>query len=271
MVEKYEKLRDILKSMESALVAYSGGVDSTFLLKVAKDVLGQNVLAVTAVSDSITTEEVSLAKSQARKIRVRHRLIRSHELSNPEYRSNPPDRCYHCKKELYSRLFKMATAKGFRHVLDASNVDDLKDYRPGRKAVEEAGARSPLVEAGLTKQEIRELSKNMKLATWNIPSAACLASRVPYHSPITAEKLRRIAAAERVLRGAGLPQCRVRDHGDVARIEVPVEDLKKLCEPDLAKMIAGKFKFLSYAYVALDLGGYRMGSMNEVIPAGEKA
>jgi pyridinium-3,5-biscarboxylic acid mononucleotide sulfurtransferase len=264
-VSKLEKLKEILRGMESALVAYSGGVDSTFLLKIVKEVLGTRVLAVTAVSESYTAGELKLARSMARKMKVRHELMRAHELSNPDFASNPPDRCYHCKKELFSRLAKMAASKGLSQVLDASNADDLKDYRPGRKAVEESGARSPLVEAGLTKNEIRRLSRNLGLPTWNMPSMACLASRIPYHSPITPEKLRRIAAAEKVLRGAGLKSCRVRDHGDIARIEVPLKDMTKACQPATARKITVRLKKLSYSYVALDLQGYRMGSLNEEI------
>jgi pyridinium-3,5-biscarboxylic acid mononucleotide sulfurtransferase len=265
-VDKLKKLKGLLKDMGSAVVAYSGGVDSTFLLKVAGVVLGKKVLAVTAVSESFTSPELKLAKTLAKEMGVKHRLIRTAELADPRYRSNPPDRCYHCKKTLFRRLNQIAQAGGYRHVLEASNADDLKDFRPGRRAVEEAGAKTPLVEAGLTKREIRALSKRLHLRTWDLPSQACLASRIPYNTPITAARLRRIAAAEAVLHAAGFKQCRVRDHGDIARIEVEASALKKLIRPRTALLISEKFKKLSYKYVALDLQGYRLGSLNEALP-----
>jgi uncharacterized protein len=262
-----EKLKKILRAMEKVLVAYSGGVDSTFLLKVAGDVLGRDgVLAVTAVSDTYTAGELKLSKSIAKKLKVQHLLIHTCETANPLFAANPPNRCYYCKQELYSRLKSLAASKGIPFIIEGSNLDDLTDFRPGRKSLVELGIRSPMVEAGLDKAQIRKLSKKMKLPTWNIPPQACLASRIPYNTEISPEKLRRIALAEEYLRSLGFQGFRVRDHGEIARLEFLPEDMKRLRDPRLTAKIVRKLKSLSYAYVAMDMEGYRSGSMNEVIP-----
>ncbi|NOY09718.1 MAG: ATP-dependent sacrificial sulfur transferase LarE [Spirochaetes bacterium] len=264
MLEK--KLADLkytIKSMESVLIAFSGGVDSTFLSRVAFDVLKDRALAVTATSATYPQSEFLEAKKLAKEIGINHEIIISEELDISGFSENTPDRCYYCKGELFSKLREIADRHGFKHVADGSNFDDLDDYRPGMKAAAELGIKSPLKEAKLTKADIRELSKRMKLPTWNKPAFACLASRFPYGSSITQEKLAKVDEAEEFLRGLGIRQLRVRHHGDIARIEVSKEDMVKFVEDEIREKILEKFKKLGYTYITLDLGGYRMGSMNE--------
>ncbi len=267
--EKLEALRDALESMESALLAYSGGVDSTFLLKVAAEVLGKRVLAVTAVSATYPEEEHEFACDMASSLGARHLSISTDELEDPDFSSNPPERCYYCKKELFARLQEIAAREGIGCVLDASNADDCSDYRPGRKAAGEAGVRSPLIEVGLTKREIRALSKQMGLKTWDKPSMACLASRFPYGEAITSEKLQRVDGAEKLLRELGFRQVRVRSHGRLARVEVDADRVHELTEPGLRERVNQGMKELGFLYVTLDLQGYRTGSLNEALPPAE--
>ncbi len=263
---KYKLLQNILKEMGNLAVAFSGGVDSTLVLKVAGDVLGKNVLAVTAVSETTPEHEKKQAISFAQSAGISHICLRTEELSDPKFVSNPPDRCYTCKKIRFGKLVSLAKEKGYEWVADGENLDDSKDYRPGRRAVMELGIRSPLREAGFTKSDIRELSKELGLSIWEKPAYACLASRIPYGHKITAEKLRQIDEGEEYIRHAGLArQVRVRHEGDTARIEVPEEDIAKFSEPIIRKQLVNYFKNLGFHFTALDLDGYRMGSLNQAI------
>jgi len=262
-VAKFEKLRRSLKKMGNVLVAFSGGVDSTFLVRVAQVELGDRVMAVIASSPSYPKKETDGAVALAEEMNVRYKVIQSKEMDNPHYVSNPPDRCYYCKTELFSDFKRIAEEEGIAHVLDGSNHDDLDDYRPGLEACEELGVKSPLREAGLGKEEIRALSKQMGLPTWDKPSMACLASRFPYETKIDEASLNQVAQAEEYLRSLGFHQVRVRHHGQVARIEVEGQDVHKLAEPTMRGKIVENMKALGYAYVTLDLAGYRSGSMNE--------
>jgi len=268
--KKLADLKRILKSMESVVIAFSGGVDSTFLSKVAFDVLKDKAFAVTATSATYPQAEFEEAKKLAQEIGIRHEVIVSEELDIPEFASNPTNRCYYCKSELFRKLREVADQYGFKYVADGSNLDDLSDYRPGMQAANELKVRSPLKEAQLTKADIRELSKQMNLPTWNKPSFACLASRFPYGSSITREKLTTIDKAEQFLRELGIRQLRVRHHDSIARIEVSKEDMAKFVADGIRERIVEKFKELGYTYITLDLGGYRMGSMNEEMARWQK-
>ena len=263
---KLERLRARLRVIGGAVVAFSSGVDSTFLLRVAHEELGDRVVAATARSHSFPNRELDEATAFCRAEGVRHVVIDSEELDIPGFAENPPDRCYHCKKDLFGKLLAFARDNGLAAVLEGSNIDDDGDYRPGRRAIRELGILSPLHEAGLTKAEIRVLSREMGLPTFDKPSFACLASRFPYGERITVRGLERVEKAEQWLldAGWGLTQLRVRSHGDLARIEVPPADIPRLAAR--AAEIAAAFKDLGFAYVTLDLLGYRTGSMNEILP-----
>jgi len=265
MEKKLANLKKILFRMKSVLVAFSGGVDSTFLLKVACEVLKDKVVAVTANSETYPISELEEAKKRAQEFGVKHIIIHTEELSQEEFVNNTPRRCYFCKKELFSKLKEIAKEKSLNCVVDASNYDDIADFRPGREAAKELGIRSPLEEANLTKEDIRSLSHRMKLPTWNKPSLACLASRIPYQTRISKEKLKRIAEGEKFLRELGMRQVRLRDHGDIARIEIAKEEMSPFLKENLLKQITDRLKELGYTYVTLDLEGYRTGSMNETL------
>jgi uncharacterized protein len=263
--EKLEKLKKTLREMGTVLIAYSGGVDSSFLAVTAHEVLGQNSLAVFASSPVAPPMEKEAAGSLAHQFGLRFRIIESNEMDNPDFVANPPERCYYCKRELFSELKPIALAEGLKWVADGTNADDLSDYRPGRKASAEAGIRSPLLEVGLTKAEIRQLSRAQGLPTWDRPASPCLASRIPYGIPVTAETLNKIAQGEKYLHSLGLRQVRLRHHGDIARIELDQPDMAKIIKTDIRQGVIEHFKALGYKYVTLDLTGYRTGSLNEVL------
>jgi len=263
---KRARLEAVIRSRPKALVAFSGGVDSTLLLKVCRDVLGpENVVAVTGVSQTYTPEEKRTARRAARELGVRHVLIETDELACASFAANPADRCYHCKHELFGRIAALALKLGVDKVYDASNADDLSDYRPGRRATEERGVVSPLVEAGFTKKDVRALSKKLRLPSWDKPANPCLASRIPYGTAITLETLRRVQAGEKFIRGLGFPVVRLRHHGDLARVEVPARDLPRILRPETARRIAARLRTLGYLWTALDIEGYRMGSLNRAV------
>jgi len=264
---KVERLRAIVRKMGRVLVAFSGGVDSTFLLKIASQELGPNVYAVIAASETYPGRETRSAESLARKLKVRYEVIRTAELQDPEFVKNPPRRCYYCKKELWREMLAIARREGIGVVVDGQNRDDASDFRPGAEASREMGIRSPLKEAGLGKADIRAYSRLLGLPTWNKPSLACLASRIPYGTPIEIPKLSRIGAAEEYLRKLGFGQVRVRDHGTVARIEVEPGAFDRLVEAKTRAKIGARLKKLGYLYVTADLAGYRTGSMNEGLSA----
>jgi uncharacterized protein len=264
--QKLEQLKEIFQSMGKVLVAFSGGVDSTFLLKVAKDSLGdRNVLAVTALSPLYPDRELAGAKRVAQEIGVRHLLIESNELEIEGFSENPPNRCYFCKIELFGELMDLAKKEGVPYVVEGSTLDDEKDHRPGRKAVQELGIRSPLQEALFTKEEVRKLSKELGLPTWDKPSFACLASRFPYGEEITSEALRMVDEAEAFLLSLGFKQVRVRHYQNLARIEVYAEDISRLMNGVLREKVVNRLKKIGYQYVTVDLQGFRSGSMNEVL------
>jgi len=259
---KFNKLRRLLQNMDGAVVAFSGGIDSTLLLKAAVDALGDRAMAVTATSPIHHRRETEEAKKLARGIGARHQLLQFDALGNEEVAANPPDRCYHCKRALFSKLTGIARAEGLEAVIDGSNVDDSGDYRPGEKALRELGVRSPLREVEFTKADIEDISRELGLPTAGKPSDACLATRVPYGERLTEERLRRIEAAEGLLQELDLRRVRVRDHGAVARIEVSPDDFDALLSSAIRRKIVAGLQRLGYQYVTLDLEGYRIGSMN---------
>jgi len=255
-------LRETLASLGSVVVAYSGGVDSAYLAWVANDTLGDRAVAVTADSPSYPERHRALAIRIAHEFGLHHEIIRTGEMERPEYRANPENRCYYCKHELYTHLSRIAADRD-AIVVDGNNADDRGDYRPGRQAAREFGVRSPLDEVGLTKAEIRELSRRAGLPTWDEPASACLSSRIPYHHDVTDEKLRTIERAEQALRDLGFRVFRVRHHDEVARIEIAREEMARALEPEMSDAIVRQVKAAGYRYVTLDLQGYRRGSLNE--------
>lgn len=261
--EKIDHLKEILTEMKGVVVAYSGGVDSTFLLKMAFDVLKTKVCGVTLVSETMPEQEITAAKIYAHIIGVPHRYINTHEMKIKEYTSNPPDRCYYCKIEHYTRLLAFAEREGYLFIADGTNYDDPNDHRPGLRAGQELGIRSPLREAMLTKEDIRFWSEKTGLPTWDKASAPCLASRIPYGEIITAGKIRQVEYGEKLLAAAGFSRFRLRHHGKLARIEIPPEEFSRAVA--LNNHLSAELKKLGFNYITLDLTGFRSGSMNEVI------
>jgi uncharacterized protein len=263
---KLASLRSILAGMPSVVVAYSGGVDSALVATVAHQALGARALAVTAKSPSLAPSELEHAAAFADRLGFQHRVIETDEMDRPEYRANAPSRCFFCKDELYTRLADMAAQEGYAAIANGTNSDDLGDFRPGLNAAKRHGVRSPLVEAGLGKADVRDLAREMGLATWDKPAQACLSSRIPYGTPVSIEALDRIARAESFVRGLGVRQVRVRHHGSVARIEVEPGDIPMLTSGEAGRRVSEHLRSLGYSYVTVDLEGFRSGSMNEVLP-----
>lgn len=264
--EKISRLEDLLHFLGGVAVAFSGGVDSTFLAAAAKRVLGEKVVLATARSATSSDEEQADAAAVASALDIRHVWLDAGELENPLFTANTPERCYHCKKERFTALASWAREQGFDWVVEGTNADDLGDYRPGMRAVAELPAvKSPLLAVGLTKEEIRTISRRWSLPTWDKPSAACLVSRLAYGLPVTEERLRQVAAAEKIVRAYAAGQVRVRHHGDLARIEVAPDAFAALTEPRASQAIVSGLKALGFTFVALDLGGYRTGSLNETL------
>ena len=264
--QKLQQLRTLFAEMEQALIAYSGGVDSTLVAKIAYDVLGDRAMAVTAVSPSLLPEELEDARIQAAFMGISHRVVQTNEMDNPNYTANPVNRCYFCKSELHDTLKPLATQLGYPYVVDGVNADDLRDYRPGIQAAKERGVRSPLAEVGVTKAEVRQLSQQLGLAWWDKPAQPCLSSRFPYGEEITVGKLQRVGRAERYLRQMGLLNLRVRSEGDTARIELLPEQIKEfVLTTDLPTLVSA-FQSYGFIYVTLDLEGYRSGKLNQVLP-----
>jgi len=266
MIEtKLIQLQTLFAEMDRALIAYSGGIDSTLVAKIAYDVLGDRALAVTAESPSLLPEDLDDARTQAAEIGIAHEVVHTHEMDNPNYTANPVNRCYFCKSELHDTLKPLALQRGYPYVVDGVNADDLQDYRPGIQAAKERGARSPLAEIGVTKLEVRQISQLLKLPWWDKPAQPCLSSRFPYGEIITVEKLQRVGRAERYLRSLGFQTLRVRSAGDTARIELPAEQIKQaMLAIDLPALVSA-FQSYGFVYVTLDLEGFRSGKLNQVL------
>ncbi len=264
--EKLERLKAIFAEMDRTLIAYSGGIDSTLVAKVAYDMLGDRALAVTAQSPSLLPEDLIDARIQAATMGIAHEVVQTHEMDNLDYTSNPVNRCYFCKSELHDTLKPLALELGYPYVVDGVNADDLHDYRPGIQAAQERGARSPLAEVGITKLEVREMARHLGLPWWDKPAQPCLSSRFPYGEAITVAKLQRVGRAERHLRQLGLTTLRVRSEGDTARIELPATDIKEfVLRADLSALVT-EFQSYGFLFVTLDLEGFRSGKLNQLVP-----
>ena len=263
--EKEDRLMALLKEMGSAIIAYSGGTDSAYLAWAAAQALGDKALAVTADSASIPESHKRAAEDFVRQFGIRHEYIQTHEFENPDYVKNDPNRCFHCKDELFTRLDQVARERGGARIVYGVNVDDLGDYRPGQNAARQHRVNAPLVDAGLTKAEIRELSRQAGLPTWDRPASACLSSRIPYGTPVTIQNVKTVEAGEEEIRALGFRQFRVRFHGELVRLEIAPDELPRALDAEMARRFTAIFKKLGFKYVTLDLEGYRQGAMNEVL------
>ena len=263
--EKEQNLRGLMREMRTVLVAYSGGVDSSYLALIASQELLEKAVCITGVSPSVSQKQLEEAKQIAEDFKFNFQIIETDELENPLYQANPTNRCYHCKTELYGKLFSIAKEKKIEYILDGANTDDTGDYRPGRQAAAEKSVRSPLIEVGLSKLEIRELSKKQKLPTWSQPSSPCLSSRIAYGVPVTIERLSKVERGEEIVRQFGFREFRVRVHDELVRLEIAPGEMERALDLDVTKKLAEKFRKLGFKYVTLDLHGYRSGAMNEVL------
>lgn len=263
--EKEQNLRRLMREMQRVLVAFSGGVDSSYLALVATQEIGGNAFCVTGISPSVSQTQREEAEKIARDFNFNFQTIQTDELENPLYQANPTNRCYHCKTELYGKLSSLATEKQIKFILDGTNADDARDYRPGRAAAQEKYVRSPLIEIGLSKNEIRELSKKQGLSTWDKPSSPCLSSRIAYNVPVTIERLSKIERGEEILRTEGFREFRVRVHEEIVRLEIAPSEMQRALNLNVTEKLAEKFRALGFKYVTLDLHGYRSGAMNEIL------
>jgi uncharacterized protein len=266
LAAKEQRLFEILRNMRRVLVAFSGGADSAYLAWAATQTLDGNAIAITADSASLPQSHKRDAAAFVRQFSIAHEYIETHEFDNPDYLRNDPNRCFHCKDELFTRMEQVARERGFEHIVYGVNVDDLGDYRPGQNAARQHRVSAPLVDAGLTKAEIRELSRLAGLPTWDRPASACLSSRIPYGTPVTIENVKTVETGEEELKALGFRQFRVRFHGEVVRIEIAREEMQRALTVEMAQRFTAIFKALGFRYVTLDLEGYRQGSLNEVLP-----
>jgi len=266
VIAKEERLRELIGALDSVIVAYSGGVDSSYVAYVANEELGPRAVCITGQSASLPSYQNAEIKSVVEKFGFHHEIIRTDELENPNYSANNADRCYFCKDELYNKLEAVARSRGIEHIVDGSTVDDLDDYRPGRQAAKQHAVRSPLIEVGLNKSEVRELSRRATLPTWDKPASPCLSSRIAYGTTVTIERLNKVDRGEEILREFGFREFRVRHHDTLVRLEIAASEMDRVLRKDVVEQLAARFRELGFKYVTLDLQGFRSGSMNEALP-----